>query len=46
MNEQAKILVDELSKQQQCDETKNNSIEVNIFKFIGLCALDIICGSL
>jgi hypothetical protein len=32
MNEQAEILVGELSK--QCKETKNNSIEVNMFKSI------------
>ena len=42
MNEQAEILVGELSKH----ETKINSIEVNMFKYVGLCALDIICGSL
>ena len=39
MNEQAQILVDELAK---LEKTKQ---EINIFKHIGLCALDIICGT-
>lgn len=39
MNEQAQILVDELAKLEKAKQ------EINIFKHIGLCALDIICGT-
>ena len=42
MNEKSEILVEELIK--LSDENNNNTIKVNIFKYIGLCALDIICG--
>jgi len=38
MNEQAEILVDEMAKM----STKQK--EINAFKTIALCALDIICG--
>ena len=38
MNEQAEILVKELTKLSQTET------EIDIYKYIGLCALDIICG--
>jgi cytochrome P450 family 4 subfamily V len=38
MNEQAEILAKELTKLSQTET------EIDIYKYIGLCALDIICG--
>ena len=38
MNEQAEILVEILN------ESAKNKQEINIYKKIGLCSLDIICG--
>ena len=38
MNEQAEILVEILN------ESAKNKLEINIYKKIGLCSLDIICG--
>ena len=39
MNEQAEILV------QILNESAKNKQEINIYKKIGLCSLDIICGT-
>jgi hypothetical protein len=42
MNEKSEILIEELNK--LSDANNKNAINVNVFKYIGLCALDIICG--
>ena len=44
MNEKSEILIEELNR--ISDANNKNAINVNIFKYIGLCALDIICGNI